>query len=278
MRLEDLVRPTLLIEKVRRFFPLKKAIVEKAYGYPMKHNMEEIIKEYVRYGEKLAPYIGDVSSLVSRLFTKKRFLFEQAHGTMLDPVFGTYPFTVAPPTIASGVFPSIGMPAKPVRVLGVVKAYTTRVGNGPFPTELSDATGETMRIAGGEFGTVSKRPRRVGWLDIPSLRYAVRLNGCHELVITKLDVLSGFKQLNICVGYREGKNVVAEFPAESVRLASLRPVYTTMSGWAQSIRSIKKYQDLPREAKVYIHFLQKQLQIPIRCISVGPERKECIRL
>src|SRR3989344_3029647 len=197
IRLEYLIRPEVLKAKLENIVPLKKAIIEKAYGVKTDFTVQSIVAEYIPYGKKLQKYIGDVSTLVTRKLVSPSFLFEQAHGMMLDPVFGTYPFTVAPPTISSAVFPSVGIAARTLPVIGVVKAYSTRVGNGPFPTELLDATGDTIRKNGNEFGTVSKRPRRCGWLDIPVLRYAVRLNGVTSLAVTKLDVLTGIKELKV---------------------------------------------------------------------------------
>lgn len=276
IRLEFLTRPKVLQEKLEKIFPLKQAIIEKAYGMKTDFDRKKILEEYISYGKKLEKYIGDVSSLVSHKFATHSFLFEQAHGTMLDPVFGTYPFTVAPPTIASAVFPSVGIAARELPVVGVVKAYTTRVGNGPFPTELLDNTGDEIRQKGHEFGTVSKRPRRCGWLDIPALRYAVRLNGVTSLAITKLDVLSGLRTLSICIGYRHHGIILREFPAEILELGDCTPVYKTFPGWQEDIMNVKRRSNLPVQALSYLSFLEKQLHVPIQSISVGAERKALI--
>ena len=276
IRLEFLIRPNILRDKLEKIVPLKKAIIEKVYGMKTDFDMRKILEEYVSYGKKLQKYIGDVSSLVTRKLTTHSFLFEQAHGTMLDPVFGTYPFTVAPPTISSAVFPSVGIAARTLPVIGVVKAYSTRVGNGPFPTELLDATGDTIRKNGNEFGTVSKRPRRCGWLDIPLLRYAVRLNGVTSLAVTKLDVLTGINELKVCIGYRYRGKILREFPPEISMLPDCIPVYKTMAGWKQSVGKIKRRRDFPKQTTAYLSFLEKQLGIPIQYISVGAERKALI--
>lgn len=276
IRMEDLIRPKIFTEKVRRIFPLKKAIIEKAYGMPTTLSLKEILRTYIAYGKKLAPYVGDVSVLVSRHIAKHAFLFEQAHGTMLDPVFGTYPYTVAPPTIAGAMYPAVGIPSMGLPVLGIAKAYTTRVGNGPHPTELTDAAGKHMQQVGGEIGTVSKRVRRCGWLDLVQLRYAVRINGVTSLAITKLDVLSGLSKLKICTGYRIGKTIFHEFPAEINDLPHCHPVYDTLSGWQKSLSGIRSFRALPKEAKMYLLFVKQQLGIPINMISVGPDRKELI--
>lgn len=277
IRLEFLTRPNVLKEKLEKLLPLKRAIIEKAYGMRVDLDIDKIFKEYVSYGKKLHKYIGDVSLLVHQKIATHAFLFEQAHGTMLDPVFGTYPYTVAPPTIASAVFPSVGIGARSMSILGVVKAYTTRVGNGPFPTELFDTVGDTIRANGNEFGTVSKRPRRCGWLDLPLLCYAVRLNGVSSLAVTKLDVLSGIKTLKICVGYKVGRKILKEFPSEISVLSDCKPVYQSLPGWHTDVGRVMKRNNLPKETQHYLLFLEKQLQIPIRYLSVGAERKALIK-
>ena len=276
IRLEHLLRPNIFKELLVRIVPLKKAIIEKVYGMKTDLSVQEIFNEYVSYGKKLKHYMGDVSLLVTRKLVTHSFLFEQAHGTMLDPVFGTYPYTVAPPTISPALFSSVGVSVVPIQTLGVVKAYTTRVGNGPFPTELSNKTGEFIRKNGKEFGTVSKRPRRCGWLDLPMLRYAVRLNGCTMLAVTKLDILSGLANLNICVGYRCKNSVFTEFPSEISLLPFCRPIYKTMKGWNENLSGCIKRSSLPMNARAYLALLEKELGIPVRYISVGAERNALI--
>lgn len=244
IRIEDLINPDVFARKVKAVLPLKRAIITNAFGMKDCKLSESFIPEYAALGKQLKKYIGDVSYYVTKHWDKKRFLFEQAHGTMLDPVFGTYPYTVAPPTIASAVFPSVGMPAKEIDVLGVVKAYTTRVGNGPFPTEQKNEIGSMLQSRGGEIGTVSGRKRRCGWLDLPMLRYAIRLNGCTALAVTKLDVLDGIGEISVCTHYRlRGKSV---------------PVY----------RKIKR--------RDYVSYLEKELGLPVHYVSVGPERTAII--
>lgn len=276
IRVEFLMHRALLREKLAKILPLKRAIIEKAYGIKTDFDLETIVRQYSAHGRKLKKYMADVSSLVDRKWSSDAFLFEQAHGTMLDPVFGTYPFTVAPPTIASAVFPSVGIAARPLDVIGVVKAYTTRVGNGPFPTELFDTTGDTIRRNGREFGTVSKRPRRCGWLDMPILRYAIRLNGVANLAITKLDVLSGIGKLKVCIGYRNGGKILRQFPSEISTLAQTTPIYEILEGWDEDITKAKKRSDLPKKTQQYLLFIENELHVPIRYISVGAERKALI--
>jgi adenylosuccinate synthase len=276
VRLEDLVRPKKLKSQLERLLPIKKAIIEKAYGMPTDLTVDQIMKEYVPYGRKLAKYVGDVSKIVSQNMSKKSFLFEQAHGTMLDPVFGTYPFTVAPSTISSSLFPSVGIASCTLPVVGVTKAYTTRVGNGPFPTELFDKTGEFIRTSGNEFGTVSKRPRRCGWLDFAVLRYSVRLNGCTGLAVTKLDVLSSLSTLQVCMGYRYQGKTLKEFPSEMAILPDCKPIYKTVPGWMSDITQIRTFAHLPQNAKRYIAMIEKEVGVPVQYISVAAERKALI--
>lgn len=278
IRMEFLTRAAVLKDKLEKILPLKVAIIEKAYGLKTDLTVESILTEYLLYGNKLKKYIGDVSSLVHQKLSTHTFLFEQAHGTMLDPAFGTYPYTVAPPTIASGVFPSVGVAPRSLPVLGVMKAYTTRVGNGPFPTELTDSIGDTIRRNGNEFGTVSKRPRRCGWLDLPILRYAVRLNGVTRLAVTKLDVLSGLKVVDVCVAYQFKIKKFIEFPAEISLLPHCSPVYKTFPGWNDCIESARSKDTLPNQAKRYLSFLENELNVPIRYISVGAERNALIKV
>lgn len=285
IRMEDLVRPEVFKEKVARILPLKKAIIEKVYGMNADITLKQILEEYVPYGRKLKRYLGDVSSLVEKEYAEKSFLFEQAHGTMLDPVFGTYPYTVAPPTIASAVFPGVGIAPRALHVIGVVKAYTTRVGNGPFPTELFDAVGEGIRARGGEFGTVSKRPRRCGWLDLPLLRYAVRLNGCTGIALTKLDVLSDLSEISVCVAYTYKGKILREFPSEINMLPDCKPIYKVFKGWGQDlpadrqdIGEVREFNKLPKAARDYVSFIEKELGVRISYISVGPERGALICL
>ena len=272
IRMEDLIRPNVLAEKVRLFFPLKKAMIEKAYGMKTNMNVDEMIKTYSAYGKRLAIYVDDVARLVGKDIDRRAFLFEQAHGTMLDPVFGTYPYTVAPPTIASSVFSSVGIPSRELPVLGVVKAYTTRVGNGPLPTEIQGNIGDQIRAEGAEFGTVSKRPRRVGWLDLPQLKFAVRVNGCTALALTKLDVLDSLSSLDACTYYSYKGTRLREFPSEMNTLPQCKPVYKRLRGWCKDIGNIKTFTALPAEAKSYIQFIESELEVPIRYISYGAER------
>jgi len=301
VRFEDLINPKLFKEKLEMFFPLKKRQIELVFGQKTNLTIEKIYKEYIDYGKKLKKYLGDVSLLIQNElnshaelvsasdFTKnrsrnkfgmtnknKKVLFEGAHGTFLDGVFGTYPYTTAVYTISGSVFPYVGISPRKIYSLGVVKAYTTRVGNGPFPTELFDKTGEEIRKNGGEFGTVSKRPRRCGWLDLCLLRTAKRLSGFDYIALTKLDVLSNLSSIKVCTHYLIGSRKYQEVPSLMTEFSKCKPVLVEFKGWKKDISQVNKFQDLPGEAKIYIKFIEKKLQVPIYYIFVGPERSQTI--
>ncbi len=276
IRLEDLVNPVEFRKKLHEIFPLKKKRIEAVYGYKVNISEKDILDEYSLYGRKLQKYIGDVSLLVYNNTGKKNILFEGAHGVFLDGNFGTYPYTTAVNTISGSVFSYVGIPPQALEVVGVVKSYTTRVGGGPFPTELHDEIGQLIGDKGMEFGTVSKRRRRCGWLDMPMLRLSNRLNGYHYLVVTKLDILSGLTELKIAQHYLIGKKKVYEFPSALSEVAKAIPVYKTYVGWTKDISSIKKYQDLPVNCRRYLEAIEKQLNVPIKYISTGAEREAII--
>lgn len=276
IRFEDLIEPKYLKEKLEMFFPQKKKQIEHVFNQKSDLNEKEIFNTYVSYGKKLKKYLGDVSTYIGTQTKskKKKVLFEGAHGTFLDPVFGTYPYTVAIHTISGAVFPYVGIAPQTLYSMGIVKAYTTRVGNGPFPTELLDVTGNTIREVGGEFGTVSKRPRRCGWLDMCMLRTAHRLSGFSHIALTKLDVLSSLSEIKICTHYKLNGKTIKELPASIHHFPNCEPVYKTFKGWKTDISKVKKYSDLPSNAKKYIEYVSSSLQVPISILSVGPGRGE----
>lgn len=278
IRFEDLIEPKHLKEKLQMYFPQKKKQIELIFGQKVTIKGEDIYKTYVEYGKKLKKYLGDVSSYVGESLKKKKVLFEGAHGTFLDGVFGTYPYTVAIHTMSGAIFPYVGIAPQPIYSMGIVKAYTTRVGNGPFPTELHDKVGEKIREVGHEFGTVSKRPRRCGWIDLCMLKTAHRLSGFNYITVTKLDVLSGLHELKICVAYDLNGKKLRELPASIHDFPKCKPVYKVFKGWAADISKIKKYDNLPKEAKKYVEFIVKELKVPIAILSVGPGRGEEIYL
>ena len=242
----------------------------------------EIAKEYVDYAQRLFPYIGNVSYLLNdALSTGKNVLAEGAQGTLLDIDHGTYPFVTSSSPTAAGALVGLGVGASYVgRVIGVTKAFQTRVGEGPFPTEVFDATANHLRGTGDkpwdEFGTTTGRPRRVGWLDAVLLRYAVQINGVTELTITKLDVLSGLDTLQICTGYQKNEKTYQDLPLGPTDL-DYQPVYEEMPGWQEDIMEIRQWENLPQAAQAYIQRIEELSGVPARYISVGPERDQVIK-
>ncbi|MBI4067357.1 adenylosuccinate synthase [Candidatus Gottesmanbacteria bacterium] len=277
IRFEDFINPKLFKEKLFTIFPKKKKRIESVYNYKVSLTADDIYKESLEYGKRLKKYIGDVSEIVSKNINKKKIIFEGAHGTFLDANFGTYPYTTAVNTISGSVCSYIGFPPQKLDVIGVVKAYTTRVGGGPFPTELYDETGIQIGDKGAEFGTVSKRRRRCGWLDLPMLRLSHRLNGFSYLIITKLDVLSGLSNLKIADYYQIGTKKIFEFPSALDQLKKAKPIYINFRGWTENISSVKKYQALPKNCRDYLEAIEKKLSIPIKYIAVGAERNAIIK-
>ena len=239
-----------------------------------------IREEYEQFAERIRPMVCDTSRLLNDAMTSgQRVLFEGAQGTMLDIDHGTYPFVTSSSAAAGGACTGAGIaPTRIHGVLGVSKAYITRVGGGPFPTEALDEAGERIRKAGNEFGAVTGRPRRCGWFDVPLLRYTAAVNGFDSIVVTKLDVLDGFDQIKVCTGYKVGGKVTDEVPATTRLMEKLEPVYELLPGWEGSTRGLVDYNALPGNAKRYLDYLSSQIGVEIGCISTGPERNETILL
>lgn len=277
IRMEDLLHPKELREKLEKHVPLVRKRIEKVFGDKWPVTALEIYKEYLGWGRRLKPFIGDAAGMVAGDIEKgRRVLFETAQGTMLDPVFGTYPYTSAAHNISGGVPAGAGIAPMEMAVVGVIKAYTTRVGGGPFPTEDLGVDGKRMQERGHEFGTVSGRPRRCGWLDLPMLKFASKLNGVTEIILTKLDVLSGQEKIKVAVGYRLNGKKIHQYPADSHLISKLKPEYILLPGWKEDISQIRKYGGLPKSARAYVEFIEKKLGVPVKMISVGPERKQMI--
>lgn len=276
IRFEDLINPKILKEKIASITPQKIKYLKYVLDQQTNFNPDEIYHNYFLYGQKLKKYLGDVSYIIQKNIKSKKILFEGAHGTFLDGNFGTYPFTTAVNTISGSIFCYVGISPQKIYTLGIVKAYTTRVGNGPFPTELKNSIGEKIRAKGCEFGTVSKRPRRCGWLDLPMIKTACRLSGFDYLIITKLDVLSCLSKINICTHYLFENEKIFEVPGEIGKFSLIKPVYKIFKGWQKDISKIRKYKDLPRETKIYLEFIEKEIKVPIKIISVGSERNQNI--
>lgn len=240
---------------------------------------EDILKELEHYRNVIKPYICDVSVLLNQAIQKnEKILFEGAQGTMLDVSFGTYPFVTSSQCLASHAATGSGIGAKHLgQIIGVTKVYCTRVGSGPFPTELNNEIGEKIREFGGEFGATTGRARRCGWIDLPALKRAIELNGIDALAFTKLDVLDTFEEINICTHYVNEQNEKIDISPLSIEeYAELKPVYITLPGWKKSTKGIKNWNHLPKEAQEYILDVQNRLGIKIHSISTGPDREDLI--
>ncbi len=239
---------------------------------------ESIVDQYQGYAERLAPHVVNISIVMNQAVKAgKQILFEGAQGTHLDIDHGTYPFVTSSNTVSGNACCGAGIGPKEITgVIGIVKAYTTRVGRGPFPTELFDEIGDTIQKKGAEFGATTGRKRRCGWLDTVLLRNAVRLNGLTGLVITKLDVLDGLTSLKICTGYEYNGETLDDFPAALKTLGACKPVFETLPGWSEDISGIRKLEDLPENARRYLDRIEELLETPIDIVSVGPGRNETI--
>jgi adenylosuccinate synthase len=273
----DLLDPVIFKEKLTERLQMKNAVLEKIYHQqPM--DLHSIYQDYCGYAQKLKPYVADTTVLLyGAVKSDKKILFEGAQGTMLDNDLGTYPYVTSSHPVSGGVCTGAGIgPGCITGVMGVVKAYITRVGKGPFPTELTDATGDLIREKGREYGTTTGRPRRCGWLDATVLRFAARINGLGSIAVTKLDVLGGLNTLKICVGYEMDGKIVDEFPSSLAVLEKCKPIYEEMDGWKEDISGIKDYRELPANAKRYLERIEEVSDTQISIISVGPARDETI--
>jgi adenylosuccinate synthase len=241
-------------------------------------NADRIFKSYMGYAEKLSSHVADTDVVVDDMISKgKRILFEGAQGTLLDVDHGTYPFVTSSSAVAGGACTGLGIgPTRISGVLGVVKAYTTRVGSGPFPTEITDAVGEILREKGGEYGATTGRPRRCGWLDLVGLRHAVRVNGLTGFALTKLDILDGLDRIKICTAYKAGNQLLHDFPKEQSLLQEAEPVYEEVEGWRESTIGIKEFGRLPKNAQKYIKKMEEALRVKVDIISTGQRRDELI--
>jgi adenylosuccinate synthase len=271
---QDLFDPKILRQKIEVALAEKNVWLERVYGLePIE--LEELAARYEGYAQRLRQHIADTSLLVDRaLRDGKRVLFEGAHATLLDIDHGTYPFVTSSPTVAGGATTGIGIgPTRIDEVIGVAKAYVTRVGAGPFPTEIDGPDQERLRELGGEFGTVTGRERRCGWLDLVALRYAVRLNGITSLALTKLDVLSAFDALPVCTRYklRDG-TITDEFPPHQSDFHHCRPAYETLAGWGEPLDG----DELPDAARRYVEFVEDQLGVEVSWVGTGAERAQVL--
>ena len=277
IRFVELLDPEVFHEKVTSILEEKNFYLKK-YLSSNELDLENIINAYNEYAKRLSPYVSNISVIIDNAIKSgKQVLFEGAQGTHLDIDHGTYPYVTSSNTIAGNACSGAGIgPKKITGVIGIVKAYTTRVGEGPFPSELFDATGDTIQRNGAEFGATTGRKRRCGWLDTVILRNAVRLNGLTGIAITKLDVLGGLESLQICTGYEYNGEILQDFPASLNILSECKPIYETVPGWSENISNIRVIEDLPKDARNYLNRIEELIETPIHLISLGPARDETI--
>jgi adenylosuccinate synthase len=278
IRLMDLLDPVTFARKLRENLEEKNALLERLGVEPLEYN--DIYRTYQDHGEILKRYVADTSLALSKsLRAGKKLLFEGAQGTLLDVDHGTYPYVTSSSTCAGGACTGTGLSPRQIHeIIGISKAYVTRVGGGPFPTELLDETGEKLRQVGGEFGATTGRPRRCGWFDAMVIRYAVRVNGLTGIALTKLDVLSGFDTIKVCTGYRFEGQMVEDLPSKLEVFEKCEPVYEELPGWQTDITGIRSFQELPGTARSYVKRLEELAGCPIVMVSVGPRRDQTISI
>ncbi|MCD5441002.1 adenylosuccinate synthase [Lactobacillus delbrueckii] len=279
IRVCDLIDPETFAEKLRLNLKSKNALFTKVYGKPAM-DFDEIYNKYVEYGKRIAKYVCDTSLYVNDALDRdEKVLFEGAQGIMLDIDQGTYPFVSSSNSVSGGIASGSGIGANRIKtVLGICKAYTTRVGAGPFPTELHDETGDKIRDIAHEYGTVTGRPRRVGWFDSVALRHAKRVAGINALSLNLLDVFSGFDKIKICVAYDLNGKQIDYYPANLKEVEACQPVYEELPAWEEDITGAKSWEDLPEKAQAFVKRISEITGIPVVTISVGPDREQTIVL
>ena len=286
IRVSELLNPAMFRQKLHTMHLLESRIIEGVYGMTFSRTEDDIYNEYTAYAKQLAPYVKDTTEIIGNaLAKKKKILLEGAQATMLDIDHGMYPFGTSSNTTAGGACTGSGVgPTAIDEVVGVVKVYTSRVGSGPLPTELTGAVGNAIRDKGGEYGTTTGRPRRIGWLDLMTLRYAAQVNSLTGLAFTRLDTLSGFDKIKVCTHYACGSKKITATPASYSEIESCTPVYREFPGWKdlgdEGWRNAAKkgWKALPKEAKAYLEFVSKEVKVPIYIIGVGAGREDAIVL
>lgn len=275
IKIVDLLNKKLLEEKIRENLKEKNKLLEKIYD-SKGLDVEEIIEQYLAFDKAIDKYIKDVPAFLNEAISKgKSILLEGAQGALLDVDHGTYPFVTSSSPTSGGACTGTGIPPTKIdNVIGIVKAYTTRVGNGPFPTELLNDEGENLRKIGAEYGATTGRPRRCGWFDAPLVKYSAMVNGIDSVAITKLDVLSSFDEIKVCTGYKLNGKFLKSFPTDVDRLSAVVPVYDSLQGWKTDISKCLSYNDLPDKTKSYLNFISQKAGININIISVGPKRQQ----
>ena len=277
IRIVDLLDRDILAAKIKTNIEEKNQILTKIYGKTTL-DVDAIIHEYQEFDQKIDEYITDTSLYLNRALKEgMHVIAEGAQGALLDVDHGTYPFVTSSNPTSGGACTGLGIPPTAVRsVLGVAKAYATRVGNGPFPTEQENTVGEVLRTSGHEFGSTTGRPRRCGWCDAVALRYSAMINGIEQLAITKLDVLDTFDEVQVCVGYEYKGKRLKTFPSDLASLERISPVYEKFDGWKTSLSEVRTYANLPAQARIFVESLSRLSGIPIWLLSVGPERDQTI--
>jgi adenylosuccinate synthase len=275
IRIVDLQNKKILEEKIRINMKEKNDLLWKMYEQEGL-DVEQIIKTYMEFDKRIDKYIKDVPVYLNNAIAEgKSILLEGAQGALLDVDHGTYPFVTSSNPTSGGACTGTGIPPNRIdTVAGIVKAYSTRVGMGPFPTELLDSYGEKLRSGGAEFGATTGRPRRCGWFDAPMVKYSSTINGLDYAAITKLDVLSNFQEIKVCVKYRFEGKILKSFPTDVERLSTVEPIYESLPGWHTDISACTSYSSLPREAREYLEFISEQTGIKIKIVSVGPKRAQ----
>lgn len=277
LRVEDLIDPDILRERLTYILEEKNQIFTRLYNQkPLA--FDEVYEPARKWGEALAPYVDDTRALLRKAADEgKHILLEGAQAALLDIDHGTYPYVTSSSTSAAGAFTGTGLaPNDLTRVIAVVKAYTTRVGEGPFPTEDFGADGEKLRANGGEFGATTGRPRRCGWLDIPGLKYSMELNGANVIALTKLDVLTGMGDIKVCTAYEHNGQRITSWPTDTRTLAELQPVYETLPGWNDDITHCQTFGELPANAQSYVKYIEDTLGVRVGLIGVGADRNQTI--
>ncbi|MEF8879866.1 MAG: adenylosuccinate synthase [Candidatus Thermoplasmatota archaeon] len=279
IRAIDLLDRQTLKEKLDRIIPVKQRLYD-VYNIDEKIDKKQLLKDYLQQGKKLREYITRTHVELNQAIKEgKNVLFEGAQGTMLDVDFGTYPYTTSSHTVAGGASIGVGVsPSVLDEIIGIVKAYTTRVGEGPLPTELSDENGKHLQEKGHEFGTTTSRPRRCGWLDLVVVNHSCKISGVTQIALTKLDVLNGLDKVKICTAYKLDGKKIDYFPADINQVERCIPVYEEFEGWDEFQSSPQSLEDLPEATQRYISFIEQKLDIPISLVSIGPDREETIQL
>jgi len=278
IRICDLMDKDVFAKKLKLQVDAKNKLVQGVYGKEAMFDFETIYNEYLGYAEKIRNHVADTSVIVyDAIKAGKKVLFEGAQGTLLDLDLGTYPFVTSSHPISGGFAIGAGVGPNMIKdVVGIVKAYTTRVGEGPFVTELDNEIGEEIRVKGREFGTVTGRARRCGWFDAVIVRYAARVNGLTSISLMLLDVLTGFDKIQVCTAYKMGDQIIKDFPASLEDLAKCEPVYEELEGWTEDITSVERFEDLPENAKKYVAKIEELVGVSVDMVSVGPNRAQTI--